>query len=180
MANRTISLAAIKTLQESHALLSKSAGALKFAPNKTFNERISLWQGDITLLGVDAVVNAANKSLLGGGGIDGAIHRAAGRKLLNECRTLGGCETGDAKITGGYNLPARHVIHTVGPIGEIPNKLSSCYRRVLEVVKENNLTSVAFCCISTGIYGYDNSKAAHVALETVREWMEDNHEYVEQ
>ena len=144
--------------------------------------RISLEMGDITLLDVDAIVNAANKSLLGGGGVDGAIHRAAGPCLLEECRGLGGCETGEAKITDGYRLKARHVIHTVGPVyraGDPKCKLllSDCYRNSLELAKAHNIHTIAFPAISTGAYGYPRQEAAMVAILTITAWFAENPYY---
>lgn len=133
--------------------------------------QIELQQGDITQQDVDAIVNAANSSLLGGGGVDGAIHRAAGRELVQECMTLRGCKTGNAKITKGYNLVARHVIHAVGPTynhPDAPTLLASAYQRSLEVASENNIKTIAFPAISTGIFGYLLGEASEIALTVIR------------
>lgn len=143
------------------------------------NEAIEVVEGDITLLNVDAIVNAANNSLWGGGGVDGAIHRAAGPELLAECRTLHGCPTGEAKITRGYRLPARWVIHTVGPVWRGGHDfedelLANCYRRSLELAVQNGVRSVAFPAISTGIYGFPLERATRIAVREGRAFLEKN------
>lgn len=142
-------------------------------------ERIQLIENDITVLQVDAIVNAANNSLLGGGGVDGAIHRAAGPGLMEECKTLNGCATGDAKITKGHNLPAKYIIHTVGPVwhtgasGE-EDLLASCYQKCFKLARENNLKTLAFPAISTGVYGFPKKRAARIAVRETRKELSDN------
>lgn len=163
-------------LQRLHAASSPLAQS-----NAAYNDKISLVRTDITKLEVDAIVNAANESLLGGGGVDGAIHRAAGRGLYTECRTLGGCKTGSAKITDAYNLPCKKVIHAVGPVynfSKTPGKhtqyLQSCYRTCLDLAADNGCKSVAFSALSTGVYGYPSREAAETAIAEVRKWLDEN------
>ena len=147
-------------------------------PSQYLNYKIGIIRGDITKLQVDAVVNAANKRLLGGGGVDGAIHRAAGPELLKECRTLGGCETGSAKITDAHELPCKKVIHAVGPVyddwqkEESAELLAGCYTTSLKLAVENECKSIAFSCLSTGIYGYPSLAAASVAIKAVKGFLE--------
>lgn len=154
----------------------------RYPRNPKLDQKISVFSGDITTLEIDAIVNAANNSLLGGGGVDGAIHRAAGPLLKKECASLNGCETGQAKITCAYGLPAKYVVHTVGPIaqgrvGDTEKRaLRSCYKNSLQTATDNGARSVAFPCISTGIYGYPPEQAMHEALGTVRDFLDEHHE----
>ncbi len=145
---------------------------------KEIFDRIEILQGDITALKLDAIVNAANTTLLGGGGVDGAIHRAAGSELLNECRKIGGCPTGEARITSAYNLPAKYVIHTVGPIYQGRDKdrklLRDCYSNSLKLAVKNNITSIAFPAISCGAYGYPVKEACRIAMDTTCHFLETN------
>lgn len=175
-----ISLDKIPTWREENKDNDKEEESKEVTGGGGLSDKVSLYKGDITVLEVDAIVNAANSSLLGGGGVDGCIHKAAGSCLYDECHSLNGCETGKAKITCGYDLPARYVIHTVGPVarGHVgpteTNDLTSCYQNSLRLMKEHGLSTVAFPCISTGIYGFPNEPAADIALNTVKSWIEEN------
>lgn len=176
-----IPLSEIPTASLLYKLKRLAPAAALTSPSQVFNDTISLIRNDISKLQVDCIVNAANESLLGGGGVDGAIHRAAGPNLKKECRTLNGCETGDAKISGAYNLPCKRVIHTVGPVYDIElsrgsnrpeDLLRGCYRRSLELAAENDMKSIAFAAISTGVYGYPSEDAAQAALDEARKFLE--------
>lgn len=166
--------------QKSALRKASSSSPSSIHPSTSTNSRVGLIKGDITKLQLDAIVNAANTTLLGGGGVDGAIHRAAGSELLRECSGIGGCSTGDACITKGYKLPARHVIHTVGPIydNRSPQKsealLRSCYEKSLSLAVSAGIKTLAFSGISTGIYGYPSTDAANVACETVRKFLDND------
>ncbi|KAG9658845.1 A1pp-domain-containing protein, partial [Aureobasidium melanogenum] len=181
-------MAPIKTLKDIPTLASlyklkhlTPATSTVSGASSAYNDKICVIRTDITKLEVDAIVNAANESLLGGGGVDGAIHRAAGRGLLRECEKLDGCDTGDAKITDAYELPCKKVIHTVGPIywrtkkgGKHTSLLQSCYRRSLDLAAENDCKSIAFSALSTGVYGYPSNEAAATAIGEVKKWLDTN------
>ncbi|KAH9998813.1 A1pp-domain-containing protein [Russula compacta] len=180
---QVVSLRQIPTLRELYqrAAISgqpETGRGARFPSSSTLLDRVSVYRGDITHVQIDAIVNAANVGLLGGGGVDGAIHRAAGPKLLKECRTLGGCPTGEARLTAGYNLPAKHVIHAVGPLYHpksmhvAPLQLAGCYRISLQLALEHGLKHIAFPAISTGIYGYPIESATRVAFEEVRKFLD--------
>lgn len=171
-------LSSIKTWPEYYRLL-KPEYDIAEPDHPDISNKISIWTGDITSLLVDAIVNAANETLMGGGGVDGAIHSAAGPLLKEECKKFKGCRTGEAVITGGYNLPAKYVIHTVGPRGENPHELGQCYLNSLQRLIEEKQRTIAFPCISTGIFGYPNDKAAEVVAGIVNYWLKENHEKVD-
>ncbi|KAI9460360.1 A1pp-domain-containing protein [Russula earlei] len=180
--SQAVSLQQIPTLRELYqraAIAARPAAGKDalFPSSNTLLDRVSVYRGDITHVQVDSIVNAANKGLLGGGGVDGAIHRAAGPKLLKECRTLGGCPTGEARVTAGYNLPAKHVIHAVGPSyypgsTRAPLHLAGCYRISLQLAVEHGLKHIAFPAISTGIYGYPVESATRIAFGEIRKFLD--------
>ncbi|KAF8426909.1 MACRO domain-containing protein 1 [Tirmania nivea] len=168
----------VKELYQDRVLAPPKEADTVTKPSQALNDKVGLIKANIANLKLDAIVNAANTSLLGGGGVDGVIHRAAGPELLDECKDLEGCETGNAKVTSAYRLPCKIIIHAVGPIAyrypteDRTSLLSSCYKRSLELLVEHQLKTIAFPCISTGIYGYPPSEAADVAASTVREFLE--------
>jgi len=145
----------------------------KFQVDEELNNKVALWHGDITTLELDAIVNSANESLMGGsGGIEAAIHKAAGPRLLSECGALHGCETGQVKISRGYDLPSTYILHTVGPVDENPEVLEACYNGCLDLLEKNKIKTVAFCAVSTGVFGFPIEPATRIALSTVRRWLE--------
>jgi len=168
-----------ESVKENVELKSELLKDLEINEELDLSDKISIYEGDITRLEIDAIVNAANHSLMGGGGVDGAIHRAAGSLLVEENRTHGGCLDGDAVISGGYRLPAKYIISTVGPRGENTQVLDQAYTNCLLKMKENDLRSIAFPCISTGIYGYPNDAACNVALRAVRRFLDEHHQQVD-
>lgn len=184
MSTSTIPLSEIPTLSLLYKLHKlQPSDSPDAAATSKFNDKISLIRNDITKLEVDAIVNAANESLLGGGGVDGAIHRAAGPKLVEECETLDGCDTGSAKITGAYELPCKKVIHAVGPVyhstkkqGKHTSLLQGCYTTSLDLAASNDCKSIAFSALSTGVYGYPSDEAAETAIQAVKRWLEADEE----
>ena len=179
ISGRSVCRGSLSIRQFCCSVLSSVILFLSFPGKGKAKMKIKILKGDITKLKVDAIVNAANKTLLGGGGVDGAIHRAAGKELLEECRTLNGCETGEAKITKGYNLPAKFVIHTVGPVWYGGNNnedelLANCYRNSLKLAVENKIKTIAFPAISTGIYRFPIDRATKIAIREVKNFLQNN------